>query len=191
MTDHNNSNPSEQQPNQKPDGDSSPDQTSHTQGSGSDAWSEFLDAHADDISSVERSRDAKRFEKSAKKAQKKAALSVNDLKDSAFTASGHPSGPRDFEGRSWLDTDAVMDSGNSFTPPNPDLGKLRSGVLVFSIMCILALISFAAAILLPSWSGTIGTVGGILMLIGGVGLFTQLRGHTQTRNDPFDDGSRV
>jgi hypothetical protein len=191
MTDHKNSNPSEQQPNREPDDGHSSEQPGKTQGSQSDTWSEFVNAHADEISSVERSRDAKRFERNAKKVQKKAALSVKDLKASAFTSAGHPSGPRDFEGRSWLDTDDVMDSGTSFTPPNPEIGKLRFGVLAFSILCILGLLAFAAAILLPSWSGTIGTIGGILMLIGGAGLFTQLRGHAQTRNDPFDDGARV
>ncbi|MFT9397043.1 MAG: hypothetical protein ABF545_03135 [Bifidobacterium psychraerophilum] len=191
MTDHKNSNPSDEQPNPQPhDGASSSGPTSN-HASDADDWSAFLDAHADDISSVERSRDARRFEKKAQKAQKKAALSVNDLKSSAFTGPARGSGPRDFEGRSWLDTDDVMDQGSSFTPPNPELGPMRFEVLAFSIMCILALVAFAVAILVPQWSGTVGTVGGILMLIGGVGLFTQLRGHRQTRSDAFDDGARV
>ncbi|MCI1663504.1 hypothetical protein [Bifidobacterium crudilactis] len=191
MTDHNNSNPSEQQQNREPhDGSSSDPATPGSESSG-DAWSDFVDAHADDISAVERSRAAKRFEKSAQKAQKKAALSVDDLKSSAFTNAGRSGGPRDFQGTSWLDTDDVMDSDSVFTPPNPNLGHMRRGVLTFSVMCILGLVAFAAAILLPAWSGTIGTIGGVLMLIGGVGLFTQLRGHANTRSDPYDDGARV
>lgn len=80
----------------------------------------FLDEYSDDLGDVERSHTAKKFDRHAtrkeKREEKKAILSVNDLKQGSFVDS---SGPRDFTQSSWLDTDDVMDRGSVFTPPIP------------------------------------------------------------------------
>lgn len=84
------------------------------------AWNRFLDEYSDDLGDVERSRTARKFDRHAtrqeKREEKKAILSVNDLKQGSFVDS---SGPRDFTQSSWLDTDDVMDRGSVFTPPIP------------------------------------------------------------------------
>lgn len=82
-----------------------------------------------DLHDVASSRQAKKFEKQAKKREKEALLSVDDLDIGSFTDDARPSrggkkgkqsGPRDFTGSSWLDTDNVMDAydDGGFAPPN-------------------------------------------------------------------------
>lgn len=84
------------------------------------AWNRFLDEYSDDLGEVERSRTARKFDRHAtrqdKREEKRAILSVNDLKQGSFVDS---SGPRDFTQSSWLDTDDVMDRSSVFTPPIP------------------------------------------------------------------------
>ncbi|WLT11219.1 hypothetical protein [Bifidobacterium asteroides] len=88
---------------------------------GDEEWADFLNSHADELGSLESSRTAKEFEKKARKSEKKAALRAEDLKRDSFVGG---SGPRDFQGSSWLDTDEVMDQSSNFVPPNPDLSDL-------------------------------------------------------------------
>lgn len=81
------------------------------------AWNRFLDEYSDDLGEVERSRTARKFDRHAtrqdKREEKRAILSVNDLKQGSFVDS---SGPRDFTQSSWLDTDDVMDRSSVFLP---------------------------------------------------------------------------
>lgn len=91
------------------------------------AWAAFEAEHQADLHDVASSRQAKKFEKQAKKREKEALLSVDDLDIGSFTDDARPSrggkkgkqsGPRDFTGSSWLDTDNVMDAydDGGFTP---------------------------------------------------------------------------
>ncbi|KAB8288529.1 hypothetical protein [Bifidobacterium avesanii] len=178
MTDHKDSNAS------RDDSTPSPDD---------EAWRDFVAGHSDDLNAVERSRAAKKFEKQAKRREKEALLSVNDLDPSAFAGGGMPraAGPRDFTGSSWLDADDVMDQGSDFVPPNPEIGHVRTSKLVLWAMVVVGVAALAGCLMLPSLSSLLGAVGGALTIIGGTGLLMLHKGHTQTRADEFDDGARV
>ena len=134
MTEHNNSNADGERPNPTPN-NGDPGSADFDA-----AWAQFAAEHAEDLNDVERSRNAKRFEKHAQRKEKEALLSVDDLDPAAF-AGGAGRGPRDFTGSSWLDTDDVMDCyGDPFTPPNPDLGPVNKSKLVFWILLIVGVI---------------------------------------------------
>ena len=120
------------------------------------AWAAFEAEHQADLHDVASSRQAKKFEKQAKKREKEALLSVDDLDIGSFTDDARPSrggkkgkqsGPRDFTGSSWLDTDNVMDAydDGGFTPPIPLLGALLN--ILFGLGVILGLGGLVAKIL--------------------------------------------
>ncbi|OZG55609.1 hypothetical protein BTIS_1981 [Bifidobacterium tissieri] len=153
------------------------------------AWEEFVSSHQDELHDVERSRTARKFNKAARKAEKQAQLSIDDLKPEAFARAA---GPRDFEGRSWLDTDDVLnDDDSSFVPPNPSIGSVRKSTMLFVVLLVIGVITLTASILIPALSAWLGTAGGVMTLIGAAGMFAQHKGHTETRTDMFDDGARV
>ncbi|MCO6558386.1 MAG: DUF308 domain-containing protein [Bifidobacterium sp.] len=163
-----------------------------------EAWKQFEAEHADDLGDISSSRNAKRFEKRAKREEKKALLSVEDITPDSFangfsssSSSSKPRGPRDFEGSSWLDTDNVMDSSDDFTPPNPDLGHPDPVKVVFWGLLVVGIAGLIAAVFFPRFAGIMGLVFGLCALIGGVGLLTKHKGFHQTQTDYYDDGSRV
>lgn len=152
--------------------------------SGDDAWAEFVSAHQDDLHDVAHSRSARKFNKAAKKAEKQAQINVDDLKAEAFAAPPITgAGPRDFQGRSWMDTDDVMDEASPFTPPNPDIGPIRKSNMLFTIMLIVGILCLCGAIVLPTMSSMLGAVGGVLTLLGGGGLFANRRHSVGLRTD--------
>ena len=115
------------------------------------AWAAFEAEHQADLHDVASSRQAKKFEKQAKKREKEALLSVDDLDIGSFTDDARPSrggkkgkqsGPRDFTGSSWLDTDNVMDAydDGGFTPPNPDLGPVKASTVLLTALLIIGLV---------------------------------------------------
>ncbi|MEE1296705.1 MAG: DUF308 domain-containing protein [Bifidobacterium sp.] len=146
MTDHNNSSPA-----------------------GDDSWSEFVSEHAEDLQDVERSRTGRKFSRHVEREQKKAMLSVNDLKEDSFVGGN---GPRDHTGASWLDTDDIMDRhGAGFTPPNPDLrGGTTTTRLVCGILLVVGVVGIILASLFPAHTGWIGLVSAILIMVGAGGL---------------------
>ncbi|WEV41524.1 DUF308 domain-containing protein [Bifidobacterium sp. ESL0682] len=163
-------------------------------GNTDDMWKQFEAEHADDLSDISSSHNAKRFEKHAKREEKKALLSVEDITPDSFargSSSSKPHGPRDFVGSSWLDADDVMDSFDDFTPPNPDLGHFDPVKVVFWGLLIVGIAGLIALVFFPRFATIMGLVFGLCALIGGVGLLSVHKGHSQTRMDYFDDGSRV
>ena len=156
------------------------------------AWNRFLDEYSDDLGEVERSRTARKFDRHAtrqdKREEKRAILSVNDLKQGSFVDS---SGPRDFTQSSWLDTDDVMDRSSVFTPPNPDLGQIRWSRLICGILLVVGVAGIIATAFLPAWATVLGIVFGISILVGAGGLFVTHRGHDETKRDEEDEGARV
>ena len=184
MTEHNNTNASGERPTDGSDGTSSGEPLDA-------AWEAFAQEHADDLDDVARSRNAKRFEKYAKRAEKQALLSVNDLDQGTFTddAIGPGRGPRDATASSWLETDAVMDRyGEGFTPPTSFAPTPRR-IVLFAALTVIGVLGVIASVLVPRWTGMLGTVFGTLLLIGIAGLVVSRRG--KRHNDPFDDGARV
>ncbi|MDF7664791.1 DUF308 domain-containing protein [Bifidobacterium sp. ESL0745] len=161
-----------------------------------DMWKQFEAEHAEDLDDISNSRNAKRFEKHAKREEKKALLSVDDITPDSFaggfsSSSSKQHGPRDFEGSSWLDADNVMDGFDDFTPPNPDLGHLDPVKVVFWALLIIGIAGLIAAVFFPRFAAIMGLVFGLCALIGGVGLLGMHRGHAPTQTDYYDDGSRV
>ena len=181
MTDLNNSNDDEERPNDASHGGGSPMDDLDA------AWAEFADSHADDLKAVERSRSAKRREKEA-------LLSIDDLDQGTFTndAPANGRGPRDFTGSSWLDTDRVMDRyGDDFVPPNPEIGHVKLSKLVFWILLVAGVIGIIASVFVPALASILGSIFGLCALVGAAGLIVQHKGHRETRTDEFDDGARV
>lgn len=184
MTDLNNSNGNEPQERPTPG-----------MGAGDDldaAWAAFEAGHRDDLKDVAGSSSARRFERHAERKEKEALLSVDDLDAGAFAGGGRARGPRDFTGSSWLDADDVMDRyGDDFVPPNPKIGQIKRSKLVFWILLVAGIAGVIASVFVPMLTGLLGTVFGVAALLGAAGLIIQHKGHTQTREDEFDDGARV
>lgn len=211
MTDLNNSNADGEQPNTTPSNDQtdgakgaagSPEHAAGASDAGMSGdldadWAAFAQAHADDLKDVEHSRNAKRFEKHAQRKEKEALLSVSDLDNGTFTDDIMPlnqrrRGPRDNTNSSWLDTDDVMDRfGDDFTPPNPEIGPVSKTKLVFWALLIVGVLGVIASVFFPALAAILGTVFGACALIGAGGLILRHKGHSETRDDYFDDGARV
>ena len=160
--------------------------TGSSQGDGE--WEDFLNSHADELNPLESSRTAKEFEKKARKSEKKAALKAEDLRQDSFVGGA---GPRDFQGRSWLDTDEVMDQSSNFIPPNPDLSDLGRRRVAFIIMTVLGLVCFFLTIFMPRWSGLTGLLAGLLLLIGIAGLIIDRKNFRDASSGLFDDDDRL
>lgn len=155
------------------------------------AWAEFEAGHRDDLKDVAGSSSARRFERHAERKEKEALIDVRDLKADAFVG-GNSRGPRDFTGSSWLDTDDVMDRyGDDFTPPNPSIGPVSKVDAMFWALLVVGIAGIIGSLFVPALTGLLGTVFGVCALIGGAGLLARHKGHTQTREDIFDDGARV
>ncbi|BDR53167.1 hypothetical protein KIM372_10740 [Bombiscardovia nodaiensis] len=154
-------------------------------------WQEFLQAHSDDLGDVESSGAARKFERHARREQKKAALKASDLDQSAFVGSGTGAGrgPRDFS-TSWLDVDSVMDQGSDFRPPQPHLGHLSGGLLLLWVLTLVGLVGLVAALFLPHLPGFLGPLCALATLIGIAGLISSRPDFRHSRN-PGDDGARV
>lgn len=167
---------------------------SASNGNSDDSWESLLTEHEDELSSVEHSLTAHRFEHHAEKQEKKEAkrlLNASDLRRDAFVSprsrigNGLGTGPRDFE-TSFLDIDSP---GGSFVPSDGELGSVRLSTLVFTILTIVGLLLVALSLFLPI-ATILSAIGGLLLLVGAVGLFSNLRGHKETRKDSDDDGAR-
>ncbi|EFA23877.1 MerC domain-containing protein [Bifidobacterium gallicum] len=166
------------------------------------AWAAFMQDHADDLSDISTSRTAKKFSRKADKLEhsaqashaqkehKQRMLSVDELPDKDFVG-GHTSGPRDFHASSWLDVDQVMDDASPFVPPNPDLHDVHRGRALLWTLLVLGVAAVIIAALLPSWSGIIGLIGAIFVLLGAGGLVAMHHGHDDTKITWDDDGARV
>ncbi|KAB8289191.1 hypothetical protein DSM100688_0271 [Bifidobacterium ramosum] len=193
MTDLNNSNAGEEQPTPQSDNGAGNGDANDLDS----AWAAFAEAHADDLKDVEHSRNAKRFEKHARRKEKEALLSVNDLDNGTFTDDLRPlgariRGPRDNTASSWLDTDDVMNRyGDDFTPPNPEIGPVKMSKLVFWVLLVAGIVGVIASVFVPALAALLGTVFGACAIIGAAGLIIQHKGHTETRNGYTDDGARV
>ncbi|GGI12684.1 hypothetical protein GCM10007377_02190 [Galliscardovia ingluviei] len=161
-------------------------------------WAAFLGEHGDDLADVAQSTASKRFahkaerldkkrEKEAKQHQVEQQFTVNDFSDDIFVQAGRRSyGPRDHTGISWLD-----DVDDMFTPPNPKLGPIKTSTLLYTVLLVLGVLCLVGAVLLPSFSGILGLVGGLGTLLGAAGFLSVHRGFTQTRRSADDDGARV
>ena len=172
------------------------------------AWAAFEAEHQADLHDVASSRQAKKFEKQAKKREKEALLSVDDLDIGSFTddarggKKGKQSGPRDFTGSSWLDTDNVMDAydDGGFTPPNPDLGPVKASTVLLTALLIIGLAGETVMIFVPGLNA-IPLLGALLNILFGLGVILGLGGLVAkilNRKDRpgdqggyYDDGARV
>ncbi|MBT1164999.1 hypothetical protein [Bifidobacterium felsineum] len=174
------------------------------------AWAAFEAEHKEDLNDVASSRQAKKFEKQAKKREKEALLSVDDLDAAAFTDGVRPfhertkksHGPRDFTGSSWLDTDDVMDryDDGGFTPPNPDLGPIHASTVLLTALLIIGLVGTLAMILVPALysipvlSSILNIAFGTCTVLGLGGLVVKIlnrKNHPGDKGGYYDDGARV
>lgn len=81
---HNDTNAGEEHPNTTPRAGHDGHDTGSNAGDDLD-WAAFAAEHANDLQDVERSRNARRFEKHAQRKEKEALLSVDDLDAGTFT----------------------------------------------------------------------------------------------------------
>lgn len=172
------------------------------------AWAAFEAEHQADLHDVASSRQARKFEKQAKKREKEALLSVNDLDIGSFTddvrpgRGGRRSGPRDFTGSSWLDVDNVMDAHDDggFTPPNPELGPVRTSTMLLVTLLVVGLVGEMVMVLVPGLN-SIPLLGPLLNILFGLGVLLGLGGlvagilnrkdRPGDRGGYYDDGARV
>lgn len=199
MTDHNNSNDHDDRLLNTPSEDSG----SHhdVPNTSSDDWDAFVQEHAGDLSDVEHSRAGRRFERHAEQQEKKALLSVDDLKRRAFVSGnrhGMPgggsaphAGPRDHTSSSWLDTDDVMDQADPFTPPNPDLGPTNPTKIALWAIFLIGVAGILLTVFITAIPALLTGVFAVCALIGGAGLLVTHRGHDETKDGPDDTGARV
>lgn len=154
------------------------------------------------------SRQARKFEKQAKKREKEALLSVNDLDIGSFTddvrpgRGGRRSGPHDFTGSSWLDVDNGMDAHDDggFTPPNPDLGPVRTSTMLLVTLLVVGLVGEMVMVFVPGLN-SIPLLGPLLNILFGLGVLLGLGGlvagilnrkdRPGDRGGYYDDGARV
>lgn len=153
------------------------------------SWEDFVKSHQDDLGSVASSGTARRFERKARRRErresKKSQFDVKDLEGDSFVGGGGH-GPRDFES-SWLDVDRVMDQSSDFTPPNPDLSNLGHSRLLFIALTVLGAAGLLASLLIPSWGMLLGSIGAFCLLIGVTGLITGRKNFRDPSSGLFDD----
>ena len=147
------------------------------------AWAAFEAEHQADLHDVASSRQAKKFEKQAKKREKEALLSVDDLDIGSFT-------------------DDVMDTydDGGFTPPNPDLGPVKASTVLLTALLIIGLAGETVMIFVPGLNA-IPLLGALLNILFGLGVILGLGGLVAkilNRKDRpgdqggyYDDGARV
>lgn len=169
MTANKNTNDSDDQPNNDSD------------------WEDFLTSHTEDLGSIEGSHTARKFEREAKKTEAKKLIDASQLTPDSF-ASGAGQGPRDYA-TSWLDADDAL--GTSYNPGPVDLGSLKRSTVTFAIFAVVGVLGLILSLFIPRLAGVVATVAGVILIIGATGLLLQLRGHNETKTDPFDDGARV
>jgi hypothetical protein len=156
-----------------------------------DLWKQFEEAHAGDLDDISNSRSAKQFEKQAKRQEKKAVLSITDIRPDSFVNNNTtPHGPRDFE-NSWLDTEDVMDQFDNFVPPNPSLGHFNPVTCTFWVLLLIGIAGLIAALYISQLTTIMGVVFGLCALVGGVGLLTMHRTYKGPGAEDFDDGAQV
>ncbi|TPF94833.1 hypothetical protein [Bifidobacterium sp. UTBIF-78] len=215
-----------------------------------EAWAAFEAEHKADLHDVASSRQARKFEKQAKRREKEALLSVDDLDMGVFTDDAKPlggglggslrdrlhggkrtsrnrtdipngdshdggaagstwgdgdnpqRGPRDFTGRSWLDTDDVMDQydDGGFTPPNPELGPVRTSTALLVALLVIGLAGTIVMVLVPSLYGIpvvsalLNIAFGLCTILGLGGLIVKALNRKDRPGDKggfYDDGARV
>jgi hypothetical protein len=175
-------------------------------------WRSLLEEHQQELGGLEHSHTARRFERTARRQERRQVrhlLDAAQLRGRAFTkghrsssagfgvdsdgadsssarSTGLGTGPRDYE-TSFLDID---EPGEPFSPGDGGLGHVRLSTLVFAILAIVGLVLVAVSLFVPM-PALIDGIGGLFLLVGGVGLFSNLRGHKDTQTDPSDDGARV
>lgn len=182
------------------------------------AWAAFEAEHKADLDDVASSRQARKFERQAKRREKEALLSVDDLDAAAFTDGVRPfhermrggqrrrespgAGPRDFTGSSWLDTDDVMDryDDGGFTLPNPELGPVHASTVLLVALLVIGLVGMLAMILVPALYGIplisalLNIAFGLCTILGLGGLIVKILNRKNRPGDKggyFDDGARV
>lgn len=173
----------------------------------SDEWKEFLSEHSE-LSKVEHSSSARRFEKAARRrshrndsphnsqgtyrslfsqrahAQADTQTGFREPDGSIDNADINPSdsGPRDFDS-SFLDTDHVLEHEDGpYVPPDaddPDTQKRSTAV--FAAFIVIGVILLIVCAFVPFLARVFGTVGVVGIVIGGVGLFLQNKDRPRTR----------
>ncbi len=136
-------------------------------------WSEFLAAHADDVSTLDASRTAKRFEKEAAKQDRLRHERLRKEAERQFqqmAQSEQGQGPRDFE------TSILNDAPDDhFTPPtNPD-ASMDHYTRVYLMLLIAGLALVVLGFVLPRFSAVFESTGGMLLLIGILALILRKR----------------
>lgn len=177
----------------------------------SDEWKEFLSEHSE-LSEVEHSSSARRFEKAARRQSHRNTSSHNSQRvhRSFFSRRAHAqaddqtgfrepdgsidnadinssdSGPRDFDS-SFLDTDHVLEHEDGpYVPPDADdPDTYQRSTAVFAAFLVIGIILLIICAFVPFLAGVLGTIGVVGVVIGGVGLYLQNKNRPLTRSSRF------
>lgn len=166
--------------------------------SNDDAWDDFVNGHNDDLSSIENSRTARKFERKAQKddkknqkAQSKNTFRVEDFKSDVFRNNSSSSRTTRGFSTSWLD---VEDSGNHFTPPTYDGRPFASSFVIGISAIILGIIGFVISLTILHFNGFVGVLSFILLWLGSALVWRErssLKAHSSSSSADFGNGSRV
>ena len=165
------------------------------------SWEAFAREHKEELSDIAGSKDARRFERHARKAKEKhdekGKFSYTDFKNSAFVSGGQP-GPRSFR-TSWLDADSL---DNRFTAPETvdSFSVQAAGGIFTGVACILlGIIAVLCAVRFPQLSQLLAICAAVLFLVA-LGIFASIiRSSRKTRHTngpdssspPFADGAQI
>ncbi|WP_418968662.1 hypothetical protein [Alloscardovia omnicolens] len=152
-----------------------------------DTWEDFINAHSDDLKSLEKSRTAKKFEKKASKideqVKKRPILRIENFNDDIFT--DHHSVPRGYS-TSWLDAD-----DDHFHAPTPQWSSVALSSILAALFIIAGFASIFLAVAFPIISRIGGIIGGICLILG-CGIFiTMHKSRTNSSSNRHNDGARV
>lgn len=142
-----------------------------------DDWLNFITDHSDELKDISNSRDAKSFEKHAKK---------KENAQNFYLIAKNSRGPRDNTRTSWLDVDTTMDEyGDNFVPPNPKLEDISPVTFVLWTVFAVGIAGIILSAFLPSLATIVGIISAILMLLGGLGIFLNRK-----KPDPYKEDYR-
>ncbi|TCD54840.1 hypothetical protein EJ419_01715 [Alloscardovia theropitheci] len=137
-----------------------------------DAWNDFINGHDEELSSIENSRAAKKFERKAQRADAKVRrdeekrirteekFAVSDFDKSVFGKS--QSNPRGFSS-SWLDVD---EASNHFQPPQFEESPIPRSTVIGALLFIIGIVGVFVSLFFLSFNGFVGMLSFIVLLVG-------------------------
>ena len=153
-----------------------------------DTWADFVNAHSEELESIEKSRKAKKFEKNAsrideQKSTKRPTLRIKSINDDVFV--NNTTTPRGYS-TSWLDAD-----DDHFHAPNPSWSSVTTSSVIAAVLVIIGFGSIFAAAAFPAVRSLCALIAGISLILAFGILGTMHRSRTNSASNRHNDGARI